>query len=386
MASTAPKSRLRWSRKILFSLISLVAFLGLCELVCWGLKLAPAKPPPFKFIARDFENDVEYPFIVEDATLLWTPKPGFRGRECYYGVDVRINSAGYRDREYPIAKGADVFRILCLGDSTTFGHALPIDDTYHGLLEEILNLPGQPTGLRYELINGGVPGYSSRQCLAAYEHRGRKLRPNMVFLYVGANDGAGRSPLSDEQLLARLRPGALSRIDHALSHSHAYRALRRRLSGPPEYGRDGQTTVPRVSPVAFKRNIAKLDQLCKADGCQLVLISFAYCSQAAHELFEQLCEEGNFHEGDAFIRSYHQLLEAAARERQIPLVIVPALTTMPDRDLFFDMFHPNRAGHLLLAITLERFLRDHGPLPPSTLPDRSQRDDAIREFLEAKGR
>ena len=54
---------------------------------------------------------------------------------------------------------------------------------------------------------------------------------------------------------------------------------------------------------------------------------------------------------------YRQALEATARERRIPLVSVPLLTTTPDPELFLDAFHPNRRGHILLALALERFLR-----------------------------
>ena len=132
MTTTVSKGRvIRWYHKALYSAITVGVFFGLSELVCRVLQLAPPKRPPFKFVVRDFDNDVEYPFMVEDAILLWAPKPGFRGRECYYGEDVQINSAGFRDREYSLAKPPDVFRSRSLGDSTTFGHGLPIDGTYH---------------------------------------------------------------------------------------------------------------------------------------------------------------------------------------------------------------------------------------------------------------
>ena len=55
------------------------------------------------------------------------------------------------------------------------------------LLEEMLNLVGVRP-VRYEVINGGVLRYSSAQCVAMYEHRGRRLRPDMVLLNIGAND------------------------------------------------------------------------------------------------------------------------------------------------------------------------------------------------------
>jgi lysophospholipase L1-like esterase len=369
---------------MLLPLTSVLLFVGLSELVCRGLKLAPPQRPPFKFIVRDLEDDVEYPFMVEDPDLLWAPKPSFQGQASYHGAAVRINSAGFRDREYPLAKTPGVFRILCLGDSTTFGHRLPIDDTYHGLLEEMLNLPGHPSGLRYEVINGGVTGYSSAQCVAMYEHRGRNVHPDMVLLNVGTNDPRGRSHLSDAQLLSRWRPNVLRRIDDALSNLHSYRALHRCVSGSPGHSaQDGPKRVPRVNPEEYGRNVAKLDELCKADGCQLVLISFAYCPQLIRGY---PANQG----GLPVVLLYRQALEAAARERYIPVVSVPLLTTTPNPELFFDAFHPNRRGHLLLALALEQFLRDRGPVaeaghPPSAAPDGSLRNEAIGDFLQERG-
>lgn len=93
--------------------------------------------------------------MQEDADLLWAPRPGFRGEACHCGTDVRINSLGFRDREYSVQKPPGVFRILCLGDSTTFGHWLPVEKTYSKVLEELLNRIWKSSGMRFEVINAG---------------------------------------------------------------------------------------------------------------------------------------------------------------------------------------------------------------------------------------
>jgi lysophospholipase L1-like esterase len=361
---------MRWYHKIIVPLISVGVFVGSCELVCRVLKFAPPKRSSFRFIVRELDNDAEYPFMVQDPQLLWAPQPDFHGRECYHGVDLQINSAGFRDREYPWAKGPDTFRILCLGDSTTFGHALPLEETYHQLLEDSLNSADDLSGLRYEVINGGVPGYSSSQCLAMYELRGRKLSPDIVILNVGTNDRAGR-PLSDDQLLALWRPSRLRNIDDFLSNLHSYRTLQWCLIGPPEeVNQDDLPTVPRVDPDAFQRNLTTLDQLCEADGCRLVLIPFVFCSDKAREHFARVGLTADFGIYDGFVRTYRQVMEAVDRERSIPLLDMPSLTTTSTPELFLDAVHPNHKGHLQLAIALEQFLREHELLPkaPDSTP------------------
>jgi len=54
-----------------------------------------------------------------------------------------------------------------LGDSCTAGHQLPTEKTYTKLLEKLLN---REKGIKtFELINAGVPGYTSFQGLGILE-------------------------------------------------------------------------------------------------------------------------------------------------------------------------------------------------------------------------
>src|SRR5277367_709117 len=55
------------------------------------------------------------------------------------GVPVSINSEGLRDGEYSIAKPSGVYRIMMLGDSTTFGWGVRQEDTAAKFLERKLN-------------------------------------------------------------------------------------------------------------------------------------------------------------------------------------------------------------------------------------------------------
>src|ERR1700693_2065419 len=55
------------------------------------------------------------------------------------GVDVKINSQGLRDYEYPLTKSSGTYRIMMLGDSTTFGWGVRLEDTAAKILEFRLN-------------------------------------------------------------------------------------------------------------------------------------------------------------------------------------------------------------------------------------------------------
>ena len=102
------------------------------------------------------------------------------------GVDVRINSQGLRDDEFCLTKPADVYRILMLGDSTTFGWGVPLKDTAAKILQRKLNTEDPLE--KFEVINAGVGNYDTVQEVTYYETQGRALHPNLVVLVFFIND------------------------------------------------------------------------------------------------------------------------------------------------------------------------------------------------------
>lgn len=72
--------------------------------------------------------------------------------------EVSLNSEGYRDDEF-LAKSKDLFRIVCLGDSWTFGANVAVEDNYTSQLKR--NLNQKYPELDFDILNMGVLGYSS---------------------------------------------------------------------------------------------------------------------------------------------------------------------------------------------------------------------------------
>ena len=116
--------------------------------------------------------------------------------------EVPVNALGLRDTALASPPPAAQRRILVLGDSSIFGVGLCRLETLPELLEAMAN-KGQPAlksgGRAVEVINAGVPGYSSYQSL---EQLGRLLeqgvRPDVVVIYNMISDFAGPARLDDD--------------------------------------------------------------------------------------------------------------------------------------------------------------------------------------------
>lgn len=104
------------------------------------------------------------------------------------GVDVRINSQGLRDNEHPLAKPPGTYRVLMLGDSTTFGWGVPLQETAAKILERKLNNGRTAGDEKFEIINAGVGNYDTVQEVTYYQTWGRTFHPDLVIVVFFIND------------------------------------------------------------------------------------------------------------------------------------------------------------------------------------------------------
>lgn len=75
--------------------------------------------------------------------------------------------------------------IVALGDSLTAGYGLAEEEAWPALLERRLAAEGRP----WRVVNAGVSGETSSGALARVDWVLRQLRPDVVVLETGANDG-----------------------------------------------------------------------------------------------------------------------------------------------------------------------------------------------------
>ncbi len=94
------------------------------------------------------------------------------------------NSLGFRDREFELEKGSHL-RIVCVGDSCTWGDGVPLQQTYPKVMEQKLNAGD---GDRYQVINAGAQGLTSLIALYAINQRIVGLDPDVLVYALCVND------------------------------------------------------------------------------------------------------------------------------------------------------------------------------------------------------
>ncbi|RIK70505.1 MAG: hypothetical protein DCC66_04260 [Planctomycetota bacterium] len=185
----APQS---FDRKLAMAAACLVASFVIADVALRFLPLGPHgyDPPRFE------PNGV--PFTrIENGPHLYQPSARFASvydlagdARGYFGsagrIEYEINSLGLRGPLPPVEKGADVYRVICLGDSFTFGEGVKEGDTWPRQLERLLasRMPGR----RVEVINAGIQAYDTKDAAALYLLKLAAYKPDAVILGFCLND------------------------------------------------------------------------------------------------------------------------------------------------------------------------------------------------------
>jgi hypothetical protein len=96
-----------------------------------------------------------------------------------------LNADGFRDDDFLREKPATAFRIICLGDSWTYGQNVNVDDAYPRRLRALLEQ--EYLGARFEVLNVAVQGYASYHGVRLLR-RFIDFRPDVVVIAFAMND------------------------------------------------------------------------------------------------------------------------------------------------------------------------------------------------------
>ncbi len=179
-------------RKLALTAATLVAFLIITDVALRFIPLGPRGYDPPRFEPKGV------PFTrLPDGPLIYQPGAKFMSRydpagdaRGYFGPDDRIeyeiNSLGLRGPLPAIEKAANVYRVVCLGDSFTFGEGVKEADTWPRQLERLL--AARTPERRVEVINAGVQAYDTKDAAALYLLKLTAYKPDAVILGFCLND------------------------------------------------------------------------------------------------------------------------------------------------------------------------------------------------------
>lgn len=268
------------------------------------------------------------------------------------------NSLGFRGREVVVPKPEGRYRIACLGGSTTYDDGIGDDDAYPLKLEQALRaaLPGRDI----EVVNCGVPSYTSAETLANLSFRVLDLQPDALVLYEGINDW-------------RVRP--YKNFDGAYFHyrkvwdgtTKSYESEKSgELAGginpfiqhrtPPDNG-NGLENSKRNGPWTFQRNIQSICGIAKAHGVSVVLVSNVTADS------DPYMPPADFAAMVAGIAEHNGVVRDVAQAQGALFVDLAAAwphgAAIPQGGLFVDAVHNNPRGAQLKArIIADALLKD----------------------------
>ena len=300
-----------------------------------------------------------------DPLLLWRLKPNLD--QAYWDFTVVSTNAQSFRADYPIGtKPTGTFRIVCLGDSVTFGYRVPPVwpdkpkdynpewQPYPMLLEKELRKANPQRSI--EVFPMAVPGYTSHQGLAWLRRDIEYLKPDVVIASFGWNDASASDVPDRDAIDTRWWPVAIRwLIDRSQAFAHATRWLRSRN----EVKRTVSIPKPRVSQQEYIENFNAIVRLAKAHGAAVIVIGAPYRDSTTNPPESQL------------MKQYRVWLKSDMQQSQTPYLEILELTEAAgsvNEGFFGELIHPNHMGHRLMASELLKLMEQQRLLKDLNVP------------------
>jgi GDSL-like lipase/acylhydrolase family protein len=230
--------------------------------------------------------------------LAYVGKPNFRSKP---GAKAQMShdAWGLRANTHLPPKPEGVYRIVCLGGSSTYGHTPSSDaTTWPARLEFWLNDLNE-VGARVEVINGGMSGWSTFESTVNLAFRMLEWEPDLVIVYHSINDmrcalyDRAGPPRMDNSHWRSIWPVVMSSPgETVLEQSMTYLVLRKLFTSYVE-GVDALGTygivnfdpadpdpylrgdIPEQGFKNFERNLRSIQAIAKEFGAKVILASQA---------------------------------------------------------------------------------------------------------------
>jgi hypothetical protein len=285
-ATGKPAQRLSLGKRLLFTAVAASAILALLaaagEIVCRVLTPKTGGTVMGEMTLHRYSDD---PYLGFEL------RPGVRDH----------NAAGYRGREAPLAKPPGTWRVAVIGDSVAYGLGVTAEQTFSALLEGRLNAGGLSQfsatmaarrcpengtvpfahardASRAEVLNFGVPAYSTFQEYTLLKRQVLAYAPDLVIMVFSSDDTETSPvvlPIDGQMCLFRNQFEGFSPLNNRLHwglvrHSYLYRFLYQRAA--LAFASGGRFGDVDYQPDVAWRNVLRCAELCRTQGIQFLLV------------------------------------------------------------------------------------------------------------------
>ena len=265
-------------KKLLFSCLTLIAALFILNGFC---RLLRVEYPGFFSSTEDPINFQDDRFLLFRGTadFAWDQLvfPSHLGVD--YSVRMETNKLGFRDRDFTLAKPPDTYRIVCMGDSNTFGQGVQTEETFSKRLEALLQSIASP---RFEVLNMGVSGYSSVLGWELFKREVLRYDPDCLVIGFASNDSfpgllGDYGLYTDRELLQRMESrvrSSLYDVTGILKNTSLYRVMRHvLLEGKRKITEGARSGKPRVSIQEYREILFKFSEAGRTQGVEIIFLA-----------------------------------------------------------------------------------------------------------------
>ncbi len=300
---------------------------------------------------------LDYPEVFKrDENLFWRLRPSQVIKTRFFeNNEYKIKSFGLSGEEIPAP--SEKIRIVGLGNSCTFGWRTSEDKIYLGMLEKLINADSALP--QVEIINAGIPGYSSFQGQKFYLSDISRLEPDIVLMMFGWNDqwaAADNIPDKDQDF----PPQFILDIQDFVSRLKIYRLMRKILLSMTEKSLDKalnrEQPVYRVNFEDYYQNLNNIILKTKNGGGQAIILTSPIPSL---ENYYPPGSKSNMH---IFHNLYNNQARLLAVDTETALIDASAEFDNYDNlfdDAKIDPIHFNSEGHQILAGLIYSYFKNN---------------------------
>jgi len=270
-----------------------------------------------------------------------------------------INALGYRDLDRAQPKPEGVRRVVCLGDSFTWGVGVLFDDAWPQRIERTLS---RSRGERWEAVNLAEPGMNAVQYASRLESEGWGYVPDVVVMGWVMNDSEDEDAAEARRAVdwAEEQQRERSATEAFLDRSALVRLLRTRVAATVENRR--RTTGYRSMYAddykgwaAARRALAAMGGMCRAHGVPFVVVIFPLFANPLDARYP-------------FADLHAKVAQAAGDAGAKVVDLLPRYASVDWRLLVVDGAndeHPNEIAHRIAAQAIARAVDEVVARPPA---------------------